>query len=242
LIATCEGADFSLTQSNVFEIEFLCGEWSVFGKSIRRKVTEFIKHTLSGQSLRLRRLLFRLGPGLSTSEAEESLRDDLVGLVGDPTALEIPAAALRKIIDFKSYEGRPEEYERLFTFSIGYSRAHGSSASQIIRTLDVIRLADEDLGRMCTLEQLNWGVLNESVCRCLIGMRAELFRERHHDGDLRDQVREHEREIADLRNEAVREKSEKVSIRAANDEQQRRIGEMEVESRGQEGIIARQAS
>jgi hypothetical protein len=42
-IAACEGADFSLTLSNVLEIELLCDEWSVVGKSIRRKVTEFIE-------------------------------------------------------------------------------------------------------------------------------------------------------------------------------------------------------
>jgi hypothetical protein len=41
--AACEGADFSLTQSNVFEIELLCDEWSVAGKSIRHQVTEFIR-------------------------------------------------------------------------------------------------------------------------------------------------------------------------------------------------------
>jgi hypothetical protein len=30
-IAACEGADFSRTQSNVFQIELLCDEWSVVG-------------------------------------------------------------------------------------------------------------------------------------------------------------------------------------------------------------------
>jgi hypothetical protein len=67
-IAACEGADFSLTQSNVFEIELLCDVWSIAGKSIRHQVTEFIEHAPSGQSFWLRRLLFRLFRGLSTSE------------------------------------------------------------------------------------------------------------------------------------------------------------------------------
>jgi hypothetical protein len=62
-ISACEGADFSLTLSNVFEIELLCDEWSVSGKSIRQKVIEFIEHPPSGQSLWLHRLLFRLGRG-----------------------------------------------------------------------------------------------------------------------------------------------------------------------------------
>jgi hypothetical protein len=47
-IAACEGADFSLTQSNVFEVELLCDEWSVAGKSIRHQVTEFIERAPSG--------------------------------------------------------------------------------------------------------------------------------------------------------------------------------------------------
>jgi hypothetical protein len=45
-ISACEGAEFSLTLSNVFEIELLCDEWSVFGTLIRQKVTEFIEHPL----------------------------------------------------------------------------------------------------------------------------------------------------------------------------------------------------
>jgi hypothetical protein len=43
-IAACQGDDFDLTPSNVLEIELLCDEWSVVGKSIRKKVTEFIEH------------------------------------------------------------------------------------------------------------------------------------------------------------------------------------------------------
>jgi hypothetical protein len=93
-IAASEGADFSLTQSNVFEIELLCDEWSVAGKSIRRKVNEFIEHPPSGQSLWLCRLLFRLGRGLSSCEAKDRLRRNLVGLVGESASLEIPAAIL----------------------------------------------------------------------------------------------------------------------------------------------------
>jgi hypothetical protein len=30
-ISACQGADFSLTLSNVFEIELLCDEWSCLG-------------------------------------------------------------------------------------------------------------------------------------------------------------------------------------------------------------------
>jgi hypothetical protein len=103
-ISTCEGADFSLTLSNVFEIALLCDEWSVFGKSIRQKVIEFIKHPPSGQSIWLRRLLFRLGRGLPTSEAEDLLRCNLVNLVCDSAALNLSAAILSRIIDFRSYE------------------------------------------------------------------------------------------------------------------------------------------
>jgi hypothetical protein len=90
----------------MFEIELLCDEWSVVGKSIRPKVRKFIEHTFSRQSLWLRRLLFRLGRSQSPSEAEGLLCGNLVSLVGDPAALDIPAAILSRIIDFKSCEGR----------------------------------------------------------------------------------------------------------------------------------------
>jgi hypothetical protein len=73
---------------------------------MRQKVIEFIEHPPSGQSLRLRRLLFQLRRGLSTSEAEGLLCCNLVRLVCDPAALDIPAAILSRIICFRSYEGR----------------------------------------------------------------------------------------------------------------------------------------
>jgi hypothetical protein len=100
-VSACEGAGFSLTLSDVFEIELLCDEWSAFGKWIRQKVTEFIEHPPSGRSLWLRRLLFSLCRGLSTSEAEDLLRCNLVSLVCDPAAVDIPAAILSQIIDFR---------------------------------------------------------------------------------------------------------------------------------------------
>jgi hypothetical protein len=239
-ISACEGADFLLTLSNVFEIELLCDEWSVFGKSIRQKVIEFIEHSPSGQSLWLHRLLFRLGRGLSTSEADDLLRCNLVSLVCDSAALDIPALILSRIIDFRSCEGQREECERVLAFCIEYLRAHGSSASQIMRTLDVTGLSDKDLGRLCTLEQLNWSVLNESVSRCLIGLRSGLLRARHQIGWLENQVHEQHREIRtleiwaeqqkgeieDLRDEIVREQSEKAELKAENDGQREELGNL----------------
>jgi hypothetical protein len=240
-IAACEGTNFSLAQSNVFDIEVLCDEWSVVGKPIRRKLTEFIEHPPSGQSLLLRRLLFRLSRGLSTSEAEDFLRCNLVCLFDDSAALEIPVVILSRIIDFRSCEGRQEEYERLFAFCIEYLSAHGSSASQIMRTLDVTRLSDNGLGRLCALEQLNWGVLSESLCRCLIGLRQELSGAQQQKGELETKVREQAREIGNLRKEVVQAETEKVAMKAAVDEQRRRIGELEGERQAQKGMMVRQA-
>jgi hypothetical protein len=111
-ISACEGADFSLTLSNVFEIELLCDEWSVVGKSIRKKVTEFIER----KGLWLRRLLFRLERGLISSEAEDFLHHNLAGFVGDSAALAIPAAVLSRIINFRDYEGRSDESSDCLAF------------------------------------------------------------------------------------------------------------------------------
>jgi hypothetical protein len=229
--SACEGANFSLTLSNVFEIELLCDEWSVFGKSIRQKVTEFIEHPPSGQSLWPHPLLFRLGRGLSASQAEDLLRCNLVSLVCDPAALDIPAAILSRIIDFRSYEGRREDYARPFPFCIEYLNAHGSSASQIMKTLDVTGLSGEDLGRWCTLEQLNWSALNNSVGQRLIGLRSELLRAQRQKRELENQVDEQHRQTRNLEtraeqqardievlcNEIVREESENAELKAEND-------------------------
>jgi septal ring factor EnvC (AmiA/AmiB activator) len=87
-------------------------------------------------------------------------------------------------------------------------------------------------------------------------MRAELLRARQHNEEPRDQIGEHEREVRGLRSqigqqgreieavrkEVAREQNQKVAMKAANNKQQLRIGELEVESRVQEGTIVRQAS
>jgi hypothetical protein len=83
-----------------------------------------------------------------------------------------------------------------------------------MRTLDVIGLSDEDLGRLCTLEQLNWSVFNESVGRCVIGLRSELLRTRRR----------------------------KRELETALDDQRRGTGELEEAKNRQEATIGKQAS
>jgi hypothetical protein len=53
-----------------------------------------------------------------------------------------------------------------------------------MRTLDVIRLSNEDLGRLCAIEQLNWGVLNEPVVRSLPALRNEVEEKRKEIAEL----------------------------------------------------------
>jgi hypothetical protein len=47
-----------------------------------------------------------------------------------------------------------------------------------MRTLDVTQLSNENLGRLCAIEQLNWGVLNESVVGPLLALRNEVDEQR----------------------------------------------------------------
>jgi hypothetical protein len=102
-----------------------------------------IEHTLSGESLWFHGLLFRLGRGLSTSEAEDLLRCNLVRLV--------------------VCDGRRDELERFSALCIEYLRVHAPSTSEIMRTREVTPSNDEDLRRLCTRQQWNCHILNESV-------------------------------------------------------------------------------
>jgi hypothetical protein len=163
------------------------------------------------------------------------LRCKLIDYVSDSAAQEIPAAVLSRIIDFRDFEARPEDYERLFVFCVEYLRAHGSASSQILRTLDVTRLSSKDLGRLCALEQLNRGVLNDSFCRSLIAMRQELSRERQRNETLRKDLGEQQREARDLWNE-VDEQRNKISVLAQE------IGQLAGERDRQEETVARQSS
>jgi hypothetical protein len=184
------------------------------------------------------------------------LRNRLVHFVSESAALEIPAAVLVRIIDFNAYEGRSDEYEHLFRFCIDYLKTRGSSALQILRTLSVNRLSNDDLGRLCSLDELNWGVLNGSVCWSLISMRDELSRSRIEADDLRIQVTQHQREVAELRNQ-VREQQREIGnlqnevgrrqkknwdLKAGNIEQRRKTGTLEGERSRLEGMIAKQES
>jgi hypothetical protein len=157
LMAACQGGDLNLKLANVLEIEFLCDEWSVHGKSIRKKLSGFIEHGPGGQGLWLRRLLFRLSRCLESSKAEAPLRSRLVDFVGESAAFEIPAAVVPRIVDRRAYESRSDAYDRLFQFCFGHLSACGTATSMIF--------SHDDLGCLCSLNDLNSGVLNVSVCR-----------------------------------------------------------------------------
>jgi IS1 family transposase len=251
-ICACQGGDFSVTKSNVSEIELLCDEWEVVGKSIRKKISELIER----ENLHLTRLLFRLSRGLAASEAENLLRRNLIDFVSDTAALEIPAAVLVRIIDFSEYSGRSDEYGRLSRFCVEYLRAHGSASSQIMRTVDVTGLSDDDLFRLLSLKDFNWGVLNVSVCRFLIAVRADLARERDRNRalgeqnvsqgremiDLRRAIGQQHKEMGDLRKEIAREAREKGDLIAMNKAQRREMERTEEERNQLEGTIAGQSS
>jgi predicted nuclease with TOPRIM domain len=90
-----------------------------------------------------------------------------------------------------------------------------------MRTLDVTRLSNEHLGRLCTLEQLNWAVLNESVVRCLMALRNDLQREQTQNGQLRNEIRD---------------------LKAERDERQRNTAELQGEKGRLEMTVAMQTS
>jgi hypothetical protein len=106
-----------------------------------------------------------------------------------------------------------------------------------MRTLDVTGLSDENLGRLCTLEQLNWSVLNESVGRCLIGLRSELLRARQQKRGIENRAEQQEREIKALRNDVVRGQSKKAKLKAENYRQREGLGKYQGERNRQEGQL-----
>jgi hypothetical protein len=81
---------------------------------------------------------------------------------------------------------------------------------------------------LCAIEQLNWGVLNESVVQSLIALRKEVEQQR--------------KEIRDLRKEVLQEQNEKAGLKAEKEEQRQEFGRLEGERNRQEGTIAKQAS
>jgi hypothetical protein len=200
-VAACQGCDFELTASNVFEIELLCDHWSVSCELIRKRVADFIEHPPSGESLRLRQLLFRLSRNLDVSKTEEFLRENLVSFVDNSAAFEIPVAVLVRSVDFRAFERRTEDYERLFTFCLEYLAVHGSAASHILRTLDVTRLSSDSLDRLCAADQFNWGVLNESLCRLVIGLRNDFAQEHEQKEALTAENAGQEKRLIQLENE-----------------------------------------
>jgi septal ring factor EnvC (AmiA/AmiB activator) len=106
--------------------------------------------------------------------------------------------------------------------------------------LDVTRLSDDGLGCLLALEQLNWGVLNEPVCRSLIVLRTELLEERQRNEELRHEVEEQRSAIRNLGQEVARRQNENAVLRARNEDQGRTNVELEVERERQEGMIVRQ--
>jgi hypothetical protein len=174
-----------------------------------------------------------------TWEAEDFLRGNLINFIRDSAVFEILADVLCRIIDFRDYEDQSDDYKHLFSFYKECLRVQGSSASQIVGTLDVTRLSDDDLGGLLALKQLNWGVLNESVCRSLIVLR-KLLEERQRNEELRHEVEEQRSAIRDLGQEVSLRQNENAVLRARNEDQGCAKVELEVERERQEGMIVRQ--
>jgi septal ring factor EnvC (AmiA/AmiB activator) len=81
--------------------------------------------------------------------------------------------------------------------------------------LDVTRLSNEDLDRLWGIEQLNWGVLNESVVRSLLALRneveqpqKEVVEQRQKHWKLEGERNRHEGTIAKQASEIERFKNE----------------------------------
>jgi septal ring factor EnvC (AmiA/AmiB activator) len=103
-----------------------------------------------------------------------------------------------------------------------------------MRTLDVARLITEDLGCLCAIEQLNRGVLNESVVQLLFALRKEVEQQRKET--LREQSEKAglKAEIEGLKD--VKKKSEDELKRSAevNEAQGRELGQLKGENKAKE--------
>jgi hypothetical protein len=82
-IAACEGNDFEITESHVFEFEFLCDEWCVSRQSIGDKISKFIEQ----KGLWLSQWQFRHLRALDTSMREALIGCQLMNFISDSSAL-----------------------------------------------------------------------------------------------------------------------------------------------------------
>jgi hypothetical protein len=119
----------------------------------------------------------------------------LITFIGDSSALEIPPAIIARIIDFRCYTENCEDYGRLFAFCVEYLRIHSSSSSHIFRTLDVTRLSKGEFERMICLDELNWSVLNKTICRFVIRLRNDLALSRAQHDEQQSVIVDHWDEI-----------------------------------------------
>jgi hypothetical protein len=70
-------------------------------------------------------------------------------------------------------------------------------------TLYVTRLSNDDLARLCALEQLKWGVMYESVDLALIGLWNDLGREGIEKDELHNLISQQQNEIEDIGSQAA---------------------------------------
>jgi hypothetical protein len=103
-------------------------------------------------------------------------------------------------------------------------------------------LGSEDLGGLCTLAELNWGVLNREVGRPLTALQIDLLREGGRNGELGHELERWRKEIGDLWSQVTQEQSEKAALTVENDERPGRLGKLERARTTREETIERQTS
>jgi hypothetical protein len=160
----CQHRDVELTRANVLEVDLLCTEWKV-DRSIHDRVRRFIERAPGGGSLLVAQLLLRLQSDRPTVDVEAALRRDISVLVHDPQRHSVPVPVLSRIIDFGTYAS--EVFQSVFTFCKEYLEEHGSSASLIFKTLVVDGLSKDNLMSLCSLRDLHWCFMNESLSRTI---------------------------------------------------------------------------
>jgi hypothetical protein len=167
----CQGEAHTLTRANVFEVDLLCREWEIEDATCGA-VRRFIEGPPAGSNLLICELLFRFDHRLDTSELESRLRGDFVKFVNDNQLIEVPVSILSRIVDFSIYG--PNSFESVFEFCVRYFKEHGASASQIFRTLKVSELSKEHLICLCSLKDLHWCFLSESVGLTIVELVTHL--------------------------------------------------------------------
>jgi hypothetical protein len=185
-ISACHEEEYSITASNVDDLELLCREWEVL--KVAAEVKDFIRNPSNFRELLIPSIIFGVEHDIDTSEYETFISSHFSDFIGSDSIFEIPLQIVDRIFSRVSSNSETNTVEKI-DFIIRSLKFYGRKASILLRHIDARDVRVFDLWRLKEADdsgiEIEWSFLckftSSIVCDFLGNCMKHESILQHHD-------------------------------------------------------------